>query len=103
MNADATPGISLRGFRSPHEDISSPAGRHDRRSAAVRPALPDRQRFDRVPRSPCRDGPLLGNARRVVLSAPLVVLSDEAGAFRLAHVPVGPVTLEVFFAESHVG
>lgn len=45
---------------------------------------------------------MLGNARVVVLSAPLVAFSDEAGAFRLAHVPVGPVTLELFFAEIDV-
>lgn len=99
MNVDATSGIPLRGFRSPHEDISSPAVRHYRRSAAVRPALPGRQRFDRGPRAPCRDGPMIGNARRVVLSAPLAAYSDEAVAFRLAHVPVGPLRSGYFLQD----
>ena len=55
-----------------------------------------------MPRAPCRDGPILGNARVVVPGTPLVAYSDEVGAFRLAHVPVGPVTLEVFFAGIYI-
>ena len=99
MNADATSGIPLRGFRSAYDEISGPSVRHHRRSAAVRPSLADRQRFDRGPRAPCRDGPILGNARRVVLSAPLAAYSDEAVAFRLAHVPVGPLRSRCFLQD----
>ena len=42
-------------------------------------------------------GQSLGNARVLVPGSPLVAYSDEVGAFRLAHVPVSPVTREVFF------
>jgi hypothetical protein len=42
-------------------------------------------------------GQSLGNARVLVPGSPLVAYSDEVGAFRLAHVPVSPVTRAVFF------
>jgi iron complex outermembrane recepter protein len=42
-------------------------------------------------------GQYLNNARIVVRGTDLVAFTDETGTFRLAHVPAGPVVVEVFY------
>ncbi|MBI4622711.1 MAG: carboxypeptidase-like regulatory domain-containing protein [Verrucomicrobia bacterium] len=42
-------------------------------------------------------GQYLNNARVTVKGTDLVAFTDESGTYRLTHVPVGPVVLDVFF------
>jgi len=42
-------------------------------------------------------GRYLSNARVSIMQTDLMAFTDESGRFRLAHVPSGPVVLEVFF------
>ena len=87
---DSAQGIPFRGFRSPHDDISSPAVRHYRRSAAVQSSLANRQRFAGGPPATCRDGPIPRAADQTLVQA-----TDLISAARFGQ-PSETVKLDVF-------